>query len=261
MVKDCPFATEAELVACWLDELRQNKRQSEHWTVYPETAGWDLLLVHRDGYQLGVEAKLSLNAKVLAQALDGSDSYWRDDGPDYRAVLVPDGRLQHFLAPVARALGLGIFKAHPRNLVAGWHDLRLPDQSSLSSRDLPNWLPETRCPVPDYVPDVTAGVASPVQLTHWKVKAIKLMILLERRGYVTRGDMKALQISPTRFTDPWNGLLDRDPGRGGFVSGARTPDLRKQHPVNYVEIEADYAKWCPPGYRFETDACATPRNE
>jgi hypothetical protein len=86
------------------------------------------------------------------------------------------------------------------------------------------------------------------------VKAIKLMILLERRGRVTRGDMKALQISPTRWTDSWNGFLSASPEAGGYVSNGRTPDLKRQHPTNWAEIEADFAKWCPPGYRFEAAA-------
>jgi hypothetical protein len=80
------------------------------------------------------------------------------------------------------------------------------------------------------------------------------MILLERRGRVTRGDMKALQISPTRWTDSWHGFLRADPAAGGYVPCERTPDLKAQHPTNWAEIEADYDKWVPPGYRFEAAA-------
>lgn len=252
----CPFATEAELVVCWLEELKSRKAGAD-WTVYPETAGWDLLLVHRDGYQIGIEAKLTLNVKVLAQALEGANSGWREEGPDYRAVLIPRrGGLQRDLEPLCRALGIGIIKAQPHDH-GGIYNLGLPDESGYSGSDWPNWLPAKRCALPDYVPDVAAGVASPVKLTHWKIKAIKLMILLERRGVVTRADMKALQISPTRWTDPYNGILERDPGRGGFVAGARTPDFRAQHPVNFGEIEADFATWCPPGYRFASDQASS----
>nr|WP_237043901.1 hypothetical protein [Pseudomonas aeruginosa]AMP35850.1 Hypothetical protein [Pseudomonas aeruginosa] len=34
------------------------------WTCYPEAAGFDVLVVHDDGRQIGVEAKLSLNGVV-----------------------------------------------------------------------------------------------------------------------------------------------------------------------------------------------------
>lgn len=252
MARSSPFATEAEMVACWLAEFRASRRRAVDWTVYPETAGWDLLLVHKDGYQVGLEAKLSLNAKVIAQALAGSDSYWREEGPDYRGVLVPRVGVQHNLTPICRALGLGVLIARPpeRGVV---YSIGLPDQSGWSSSEWPCWLPAKRCVLPDYIPDVEAGHKSPVQLTPWKVKAIKLMILLERRGFVTRSDMKALEISPTRWTDYWAGFLSLSRELGGYVPNGRTPDLRAQHPVNYAQIEADFSKWCPPGYRFEAE--------
>lgn len=245
------------MVACWLDQLRDDRYDAsvlKQWTVYPETAGWDLLLVHRDGYQLGLEAKLSLNAKVLCQALAGSSSYWQEEGPDYRGVLVPSGKCQNHLAPIAKALGIGIVPVHPKERGV-WRGIDLPDERQNWSVDKwPGWLPQKRCAVPDYIPDVEAGHSAPVMLTPWKVKAIKLMILLERRGRVTRADMKALQISPTRWTDHWYGFLTADREAGGYVRCDRTPDLKAQHPRNWTEIEADFEKWCPPGYRFEAAA-------
>jgi hypothetical protein len=123
---DRTFASEADMVARWLERLAANDRDKK-WTVYPETAGWDLLLVHRDAYQLGIEAKLSLNAKVIAQALAGSNNYWCKDGPDYRAVLVPADKVQLHLGPIARALGLGILTVRPpeRGVIYG---MNLPDE-------------------------------------------------------------------------------------------------------------------------------------
>jgi hypothetical protein len=67
------------------------------------------------------------------------------------------------------------------------------------------------------------------------------MIVLERRGFVTRSDMRTLQISPSRWCDGWQGFLER--GDGGYVRGERTPDLKRQHPRNWAEIEADVALW------------------
>lgn len=254
MSRACPFATEAEMVAAWVAQLRSRRNGASDWTVYAETAGWDLLLVHRDGYQLGLEAKLSLNAKVIDQTLKGCHKWYDGDGPDYRGALVPKDCIQHHLASICRAIGIGIVEVRPpeRGVTYG---LGLPDEG-LWGGGWPSWLPAERCKLPDYVPDVEAGKKSPVALTHWKVKAIRLMILLERRGFVTRSDMKALQIGPTRWTDRFNGFLAADPARGGYVRCKYTPDLRAQHPVNYAEIEADFEKWCPPGYLIEAEQAA-----
>lgn len=241
LTEDHDFASEAELVAAWLDELRRFGHDKD-WTVYAETAGWDLLMVHTAGFQLGIEAKLSLNAKVIAQTLDGAHRYYRTDGPDYRGVLVPRKKCQLHMAEIGRALGIGIIAYAPAAPFISGMGSRLPSERSYGP-EWPCWLPGERCKLPDYVPDVAAGVAAPVQLTDWKIKAIKLLIILERRGFVTRKDMKALAISPTRWCDSWQGLLDRDQTAGGYVRGRRTPDLRAQHPVNYAQIEADFASW------------------
>lgn len=232
------FATEAEMISVWLTEIKRRDRR-ENWTVYPETAGWDLLLAHKGGWQLGIEAKLSLNAKVIDQALDGAHKYYRCDGPDFRGVLVPDGKVQLHLGRICRAIGICVLTVHrPERGV--YRATNLPDEDSPWC-DWPNWMPGERCPLPDYIPDVAGGCSSPVQLTAWKVKAIKLMIILERRGFVTRRDMKALAISPTRWCCSWSGYLDRS--ADGYVRNKRTPNLRAQHPVNYIQIEADFAEW------------------
>lgn len=75
------------------------------------------------------------------------------------------------------------------------------------------------------------------------------MILLDRRGYVTRHDMKLLQISPSRWTERHAGYLSPDTIKGGYVRNERTPDLKAQHPVNYVQIEADFDKWAPKDWK------------
>lgn len=233
-----PYATEAELVADFLAQLSENQRRE--WTAYPETAGWDLLLVKSSGEQLGIEAKLSLNAKVIDQSLSGSAEHWQS-GPDFRAVLVPADKCQAHLARICSAIGVAIITVRRADFRVGrWH--QLPEELTYGHK-WANWLPEKRCPVPAYVPDVKAGHASPVALTPWKIKAIKLMVLLDRNGAVHRSDMSALGISPTRWTDRFNGFLAATPN--GYVRHAATPDYRKQHPRNYAEIEADFAQWNP----------------
>lgn len=218
-------------------------KHDRDWTIYHETAGWDILLVHRAyEFQVGIEAKLSLNAKVLAQGLDGAHRYYRVEGPDYRGVLVPASKCQLHMSQIARAVGLGVIAFAPADQYISGRGSDLPDEKWRQD-GWPNWCPGKRCALPDYVPDVTGGHAAPVQLTDWKIKAIKLCIILERRGYVTRRDMKAPMISPTRWCDHWQGLLDPSPERGAYIAGRRTPDLRAQHPVNYAQIEADFDAW------------------
>jgi hypothetical protein len=233
------YPTEAAMVACWLVQLSKS-HASKEWTVYPETAGWDVLLVHQDGYQLGIEAKLALNAHVVAQSLEGTSRYYTRSGPDYRAVMVPADKSQGYMGPICRALGVCIIAVRPpeRHITRG---MGLPCEEAHRDSDWPCWLPAERCPLPEYIPDVEAGHPSPVALTYWKIKAIRLMIVLERRGFVTRADMRVLQISPSRWCDGWHGFLDR--GAEGYVRGDRTPNLRAQHPRNYAEIEADIATW------------------
>ena len=78
------FPKETDLCAAFIAAVPKD------WLCYAETGGWDILLVRRnDGCQIGVEAKLRLNAEVLCQAAEAW--YQPDQGPDYRAVLIPAG--------------------------------------------------------------------------------------------------------------------------------------------------------------------------
>jgi hypothetical protein len=239
--------SEADLAAEFLRRLEaewSRNRDKCPWTAYAETSGWDILLMHDSGYQIGIEAKLTLNAKVIAQALNGQHpNEWDDiDGPDYRAVLVPQVGRQHHLTEICDAIGLSIITLLEQ-LPYHYHSISLPvPGSTFSERHWHNWCPVNRCEVPDYIPDVIAGHKSPVQLTPWKIKAIKLMICLERKGWVDRSDMRAIKISPSRWTDCYSGFLASN-GNGQYVRCKATPDLRAQHPQNYAQIESDAAQW------------------
>jgi hypothetical protein len=86
MPKQPPFATEVALCSAFIACV--DKRV---WCPYPETAGWDILLVRRsDGFQIGIQAKLRLGLDVINQAIESRGS-WHSTapGPDCRAVLVP----------------------------------------------------------------------------------------------------------------------------------------------------------------------------
>lgn len=184
------------------------------WTPYAETAGWDVLCVAPDGFQIGVQAKLTLNPAVVCQALE--DDQWlgaSEVGPDCRAVLAPAAKSQHGMARICAALGVTVIKAAGPGPITITKRRRqgfivhrptfepdLPDARNPWKMD--RWFDlctTKRLKLPEYVPDVTAGASGPVQLTDWKVRAIKIAVLAERRGYVTRSDFAALKISIHRW--------------------------------------------------------------
>lgn len=226
------FATEADLCRAFIGVV---SRDHPEWVAYPETAGWDILLSRKaDGLQIGIQAKLKLNPKVVDQAIP----HWRRPsvvGPDHRAVLVPAGE-QGEMTGICGLLGITVIT----QAESGFGP-RLPElKRDWWDDDWHHWCPAKRCELPDYVPDVEAGDSAPVQLTPWKVKAIKLAILLEERP-VTRADIKALGLSPNRWLDRYTGWLTPTPQ--GYVPKDTMPDFKAQHPRNYEEIKADRQAW------------------
>lgn len=247
------WKTEAAMVAdfgVWVakEGIGNRNRDDEPWTVYAETAGWDLLLVRNDGFQIGVEAKLKLNATVLCQVL-AHDRY-ADRGPDCHAVLVPESKTVNGLSSIARHLGVVVIQASapapnpwgktempPR---FGPHLPRRSDHIYDWREEWPERCPDRRCMVPEYVPDVCGGKPAPVTLTPWKIAAIKAQVIIETRGYITRSDFKALKINSSRWTQFWL----KSNGEGGWIPDGM-PDFRAQHPLNYEQIKVDQAKWMP----------------
>lgn len=252
------FETEAALCQAFIAGV------PPEWIVYPETAGWDILLVHRaGGWQIGIEAKLLLNAKVLEQAIRGRDR--GGAGPDFRAVLV--GKVVAENATLARALGLTVIAPKPMPWVSEWasrYEKQGPKIPAFRP-DLPaaealtcigswwsrwhhdfDWLdqfPEKRHHLPDYVPEVAAGVPAPMILSDWKIKAMRVCVWVERRGNITRAIFRDLGIDPSRWMDGhW---LKAATERGNWVAGPRFPgaQLRREHPNIFAKVEADFPEW------------------
>lgn len=219
--KEALFKTEAELCAAFIEWAKKD------WTCYPETAGWDILLVDKYGLQMGVQAKMRLNADVLSQAMNGIE--YDNAGPDYRAILVPD---INSLADVAGALGFAVY--HPVN----W---RFPNLASFhrygcgGGYSLHDWNPSRRHKLLEFVPDVAAGVPSPTQLTPWKIGALKLLAEIEVKGSVSRNDIRGCGIDPRRWTSADNWLSPI--GNGRYVRGS-APRFEDQHPEVYAKIKA-----------------------
>jgi hypothetical protein len=196
--------------------------------VYPETGDFDLLLVDPDGRQMGVEAKLRLNAKVCTQALPGQ--WYQGAGPDWRAVLVPEA---NDLAAVLQQMGVIVFTAQ----APGGYRPEInfsPQLHESAYQPWFDWNPIRRCELPPMVPDVPAGVPCPVKLTQWKVGALKVLAHLEVRGTITAREVREYGVDARRFcsTDGW--LVKAEPQ--GHWSRGRVPAFDQQHPTEYAEI-------------------------
>jgi hypothetical protein len=208
--------TEADLCRRFIDDLEDG------WTVYPETCGWDMLLVlekprelsvpeqrvwqhSRDlplapGTQLGIEAKLRCNCTVLRQALPRRMYTDVEDttGPDFRAVLVP--KVSGDFATVARHLDLVVLEGEPHP-----ERYRGPDAKRLEQllRHARAWPHMKQYELPEIVPRCEAGVPSPSTLSRWKVAAIKLCLRLRANGFVTRSDFNELGLSTSIWYHRW----------------------------------------------------------
>jgi hypothetical protein len=242
--KEAPFKTETELCAAFIAAV------PKEWTAYPETWGWDILLVRNaDGCQVGVQAKLKLNAKVLIQA---AEDRWVTDreGPDYRAALVPEfeaGELAA-LAPHCSITVVMFRGAAPKYAAwpTFWPPLPNEDRRLFAPGD--DWhelVPVRRYNLPDYVPDVRAGASAPAQLTHWKIGALRIAALLHTTGFVTRSDFTRQRVDIRRWI-AGGGTGWLRPRAGVFVRGDRWPDFEKKHPVVWEQILADPNTWKRP---------------
>lgn len=215
MRKQVQFATESDLCASFIKH-----HESRGYVAYAESCGFDILLVVPDGCQFGVQAKKSLNVKVLDQLLPSSHC---EEGPDYRIILVPDARGLHRLCDA-----LGFIVSTP-DWRGGFGDF------FSHYREPPYyWNPTKRCKLPEYVPDVAAGASGPIQLTPWKVAALKVVAHLERNGAITRSEIKQIGCDPTRWCQHW--LKPHNDHNGLYVIGERMPRFDQQHPRVYAEI-------------------------
>jgi hypothetical protein len=249
------FPTEAALCDCFLASLQK----LGGWTAYPETAGFDILAVYdATGHQLGIEAKLALNAKVADQILPDHYMGYRDDGvegPDFRAVIVP--AITEASEGIAKMLGiLGVMVWTPgesncgglsfgRALdryggYSGQPDRRSYDleDGGLNEWDLAwhDWNPPRRCVLPEIVPSVRAGVPAPLRLTPWKIGALRVLAMLEVDGFVTAKSVRDCGVDARRFcaNDGWLEQLG-----GGRWGRGRIPRFDTQHPEAYAQVLAE----------------------
>lgn len=222
------YATEAELCAEFMPWARRSGYQ-----VFPETAGWDIVLVDSSGFQTGVEAKKRMNLDVIGQALrDIRHLGWGDHGPDHRAVLVPNCR---GMADALGMVGIAVFEP------TGYEDHS--GEPAFHRRDagfgepMFDWNPAKRLELPPVEFDGAAGIPSPSGMTEWKLRALRIIAILETRGHVTRRDFQDARLSPTRWMS-YDGWLVRGATRGQWVRGA-LPRIEETCPEVYARIKSD----------------------
>ncbi len=248
------YPTEAALCARLIECLSS----TGGWQIYPETAGFDILAVWKaTGHQLGIEAKLQLNAKVADQILPSDWYGGHRQGPDFRAVLVPcTTEANYGIARMLDALGVqvlvpdsctGRWKPQPgEQIQRGVHraDLRISSPWDTEGGQLHDycqpawfdWNPQHRCTLPEIVPLVAAGVPAPIRLTPWKIGALKVLADIEVDGFTTAKGVRAHGVDPRRFcaSDGWLQQL----GDGKWARGS-IPAFDQQHPEAYAQVLAE----------------------
>lgn len=245
------ISSEADLCEIFIRDMNAQPG----WICYPESGGFDILAVHESGRQIGIEAKMQLNAKVADQIMPEPWQYrYGMKGPDHRLVIV--GKITDASAGIAKLLGyMGVPVLVPvhrvRSTKEGLLDVlefcsyKLSDLLSGKGHwgeiDLFDWNPEERCPLPMVVPNLPAGVPAPVRLTPWKEKAIRAVALLRKQGSITSKQIKGLGMSPTAWTQHGStrAWLDKGSVLGQWIETDRMPAFDKQHPEAYEVAVAE----------------------
>ena len=148
------------------------------WTCYPESCGFDIFL-ERNGVQIGVEAKLKMNLKVVSQAVGRLVPEDRGCNPHFRTVLVPFDQPRY--PEVLSRLKVWTFQSmNPAwyKKSAGRGCVLLESKDPVYEYQNWVWAAKNRCSVPEYVPLVPAGVSGPVQLTPFKINMMKLFFIM-----------------------------------------------------------------------------------
>lgn len=245
--------TEAVLCAAFIRDFNA----VPGWTCYPETGGYDVLVAHDDGRQIGVEAKLQLNAKVADQILPSEQWHrWDAAGPDHRLVIVRSiTEANAGIAKMLRYLGVEVWEPwcgarigsgcsieqrvefqvesklfYDKQAVADPRDGPYPSGEH-SGVALYDWNPSQRIQLPEVPPTTLAGVPSPVQMTPWKMAAIRVLARLRVQGYITAKEIAGQGCAPSTWTQQW---LARGPIRGQWLETDKTPRLDQQHPELYA---------------------------
>ncbi len=230
MTREDRWSTEAEMCGSFMEAATESG-----WTPYPETAGFDIVLVRGDT-QVGVEAKLRAGCHVLSQALPSEGSR---RGPNYVAVLVPSWGPPGF-GEIADRVKVRVVVWSPRRANP------FPRFGPYGTHDPLRWRFEAPLALPPVVPTWQAGCPSPQVLSPWRVRALRLCHEL-RRGPVSSARFKA------------HGMKPSDWKRSGYVVPVRDDAgaLAKEGRNTVWEIaQPEHCYFPDKGYEAERDAIA-----
>lgn len=199
------FEKEADLCASFAESAK-----TQGFKVYPETSGWDLLLVSeresrigrytvvKKGDVLGVQAKLRPSLEVLAQSIP---RHLNSAGPDFILMAVP--RTSSAFRTVAQALRIDVVAPYTYGFGgdARW-DVRPVNRHYFLEKP---WYPDLEVSMP-------AGTPAPKSLTKWKIAAIRLCLYAETVPHITILDFERFGVSPHRWIE--GGWVEQLPGEG-----------------------------------------------
>ncbi len=189
------------------------------WTIFPEQNDWDFIMV-RNGIQVGVQAKLKANKKVLTQCLPRL--LYNGNGPQYRAVLVGEhkGRSlksrrenDNLFYTLAKHLKIIVFDASRTELLTAGFGYNLAKLSGnrygyqLHLRHY-HWKPSELEWLPDFVPTLPSGVPSPKTVSKYKMAMLELREIEKERGWLCLKDCKQIV---KKYNTRW--------GPSGLLSG------------------------------------------
>ena len=212
------------------------------WKAYPEACNFDIVLQHENGWQIGIEAKLKLNTKLVKQAAEHySYRSLTLPKPDFRAVLIPYDTKHPDLEYLLKLINVTIIRM-PRYDKSPLRFSPVLPSNTYQSDSWFELFPEEKLDLPYYTIESKAGQKSPSPLSKWKIAALKIIVTLEKRGYVTRKDFAHNEI----YMNLWSqsNWIEKDYERKCWVATDNLPKLWDQHPKAYEEIKNDYLKWC-----------------
>lgn len=209
------------------------------WDVYPETGGFDLLLVLKaDGRQMGLQAKLAMNTKVCEQILPGHYKGEQiagykpkraERGPDFRGCIVPALGRNEGLANMLQHCGVRMFLPVIKRLYRKDGRVDIWQFLAADLRPTPywhDWQPQQRIELLPFAEadraNLPAGGKSPIRMTEWKYKMLRLQARLLAHGYLTPDDVADVGFKASSwFSDEENGyqraLVETAAGSGRWV--------------------------------------------
>lgn len=201
------------------------------YRVHAECGPWDLLIVCREtGDQLGVQGKLRPSVSVLSQAVTSL----KGSGPELHAVLVPHATRE--FRKVAALLNIHVFSGVSIE----------PEQIRYAFDNAPRWDHKFREWTPDVEIVTPAGTPSPRKITPWKIGAVKLCLRAREHGFVTRADLRELELDVRWWLHRRFGrvlerrVVDGVAQRGEYVlrdpSSPLVPDLRWPEIVDALKL-------------------------